>query len=227
VKPAAWAGTALLVLGCKGIFGDSARIIALELVGPTSDTVQAGDTLHLHARALSAAGDTVAGAVVEWAVLDTGAVRITLDPATGTVVPDSVGTWHLQARVEEIRSDPVTLYVRPAPAAALRVTGLPATVAAQTAHDVTVTAIDAFGNQATSYTGSVHFASSDPAATLPADFTYPAAAAGAHTFPNGVTLRTPGSQSVTAADLATPAITGTQSAITVMPAPAGSETRRP
>jgi len=225
VRRAVWA--ALLVVGCKGIFGDSSRIIALEIVGPTTDTVQAGDTVRLHARAVSAAGDTVAGAVVEWAVLDTGTVRITLDPATGVAVPESVGTWRLQARVEEIRSDPVTIRVRPGPAAVLQVTGLPDTLVGGTPATVTVTAIDAFGNVATGYTGTVHFASSDTAATLPANFAYPAAAAGAHTFADGVTLRTPGSQSVTAGDLATPAISGGQSGITVVPAPPGPGMRGP
>lgn len=225
MRRAVWA--ALLVMGCKGIFGDSTRIIALEIVGPTTDTVQAGDTVQLHARALSAAGDTVAGAVIEWALLDTGTVRITLDPATGTAVPESVGTWRLQARVEAIRSNPVTLRVQPAPAAVLRFTELPTTLTAGTPATVTVTAVDAFGNDATGYVGTVHFTSSDNAATLPADFTYPATAAGTHRFDNGVTLRTPGQQSVTASDLATPAVGGGQSGITVVPAPPSPGVRGP
>lgn len=224
MKPAVWA--ALLVVGCKGVFQDSTRIIALEIVGPTAQTVLAGDTLHLHARALSAAGDTVAGAVIEWAVLDTGTVRIILDPATGVVVPESVGTWHLQASVEDIRSDPVVLHVRPGLPAALRLTGLPDTLTAGTPAPVTVTAFDAFGNLDSSYAGTVHFTSSDTAATLPADFTFPAAASGAYTFANGVTLRTPGQQSVTARDTATAAVSGSRSGITVLPAP-GAAVRRP
>jgi hypothetical protein len=224
VKPGVWA--ALLVVGCKGIAGDSSRIIALEIVGPTSDTVQAGDTLHLHARALSAAGDTVAGAVIEWAVLDTGTVRIILDTAAGTVVPESVGTWRLQARVEEIRSDPVMLHVLPGLAAALKVS-LPDTVTAGTPADAALTAVDAYDNVATGYTGTVHFTSSDTAATLPADFPFPAAAAGKHSFPAGVTLRTPGQQGVTAQDVAAAGISGSQTGITVLPAPSGSGRRRP
>jgi len=109
VKRAAWA--ALLLLGCKGVFGDSSRIIALEIVGPTSYTIHVNDSLHLSARALSAAGDTVSGAPIEWAVLDTGTVGITLDPATGLVVGQSPGHWAVQARVEAIRSDSIVIKV--------------------------------------------------------------------------------------------------------------------
>ena len=79
-------------------------------------------------------------------------------------------------------------------------------------HSVTIKALDAYGNVATGYTGTIHFTSSDPTATLPADYTFTAADAGAHKFPNtlspGLTLRTPGSQWVRATDTATASITG-------------------
>src|SRR5262249_50817393 len=47
---------------------------------------------------------------------------------------------------------------------------------------VVVTALDQYGNVATGYSGTVHFASSDPQAVLPADCTFTAADAGHHTF---------------------------------------------
>ncbi len=213
------AALALLVVGCKVLFGDPDRIIALEIVGPISYTVQAGDTLHLHARALSANGDTVVGATIEWAVLDTGIVRITLDPQSGTVVPESVGTWHIQATVEEIRSDPLTIKVQPAAAASLLVAGIGDTIVAGTAASVTVTARDAFGNVATGYAGTVHFTSSDTAATVPGDYAFTTAAAGVHTFGGGVTLRTVGTQSVTATDRAVGTITGSRTGIIVTAPP--------
>src|SRR5262249_6607716 len=40
---------------------------------------------------------------------------------------------------------------------------------------VVVSALDQYGNVATGYTGTVHFASSDPQAVLPADYTFTAA----------------------------------------------------
>jgi streptogramin lyase len=67
-----------------------------------------------------------------------------------------------------------------------------------TPFDVTVTAQDSYGNTVTGYQGSVHFTSTDAAATLPADYTFTAADLGVHTFSGGVILRTPGSRSVSA-----------------------------
>src|SRR5262249_2443285 len=75
--------------------------------------------------------------------------------------------------------------------------------------NVTVTAYDAYGNIATGYRGTVHFTSTDSQAVLPANYTYAAADAGAHTF--SVTLSTPGSQSITATDTTTSSITGSAS----------------
>src|SRR5262249_52962215 len=72
--------------------------------------------------------------------------------------------------------------VAPAGAAAsISVTPLHATTAGM-GKTVTVTARDAYGNIATGYTGTVHFASSDTQAGLPADYTFTAADAGTHAF---------------------------------------------
>ena len=77
----------------------------------------------------------------------------------------------------------------------------------------TVTAWDAYGNRATGYTGTVHFTSSDAKAVLPGNYTFTAADAGVHTF--SATLKTAGTQSLTATDTANAALTGTQGRITV------------
>src|SRR5207253_2563189 len=90
------------------------------------------------------------------------------------------------------------------------------------AGSVTVTAKDANGNTATGYTGTVKFTSSDGQAVLPANYTFVAADNGAHTFTNGVTLKTAGTQSITATDTVTATITGSQSGITVSAAGAGT-----
>jgi hypothetical protein len=90
-------------------------------------------------------------------------------------------------------------------------------------HSVTVTARDAYGNVATGYRGAIHFTSSDAKAVVPADYTFTAADAGVHTFPNtlspGLTLKTAGSQWVRATDKTTASITGSQT-VTVTPAKA-------
>jgi hypothetical protein len=77
-----------------------------------------------------------------------------------------------------------------------------------TSHTLTVTALDAYGNVATGYTGAIHVTSSDSAATLPADYTFIAADKGIHKFT--IILRTSGSRSVTATDKAHATITGSQ-----------------
>jgi hypothetical protein len=64
---------------------------------------------------------------------------------------------------------------------------------------VTVTAQDLSNATATGYTGTVHLTSSDPLASLPADFTFTAADQGTHTFTN-VILKTAGAQTITATD---------------------------
>ncbi len=72
----------------------------------------------------------------------------------------------------------------------------------------TVTAEDPFNNTAAGYTGTVHFTSSDAAATLPTNAT----------LTNGVgvfhaTLQSPGSQTLTATDASAATITGTSNTV--------------
>ena len=101
-------------------------------------------------------------------------------------------------------------------AVTLIVSGFTSPTIAGATHSVTVEAQDQFGNTATGYTGTVHFTSTDGAATLPSNYTFVGGDAGTHTFA-GVILRTVGSKSITATDIGTPSINGTQSGITVNP----------
>jgi hypothetical protein len=95
----------------------------------------------------------------------------------------------------------------------------PPSATAGTAFDVTVTALDAYGNTAPSYAGTVHFTSSDTRATLPSDYTFTSADAGSHTFAGGVTFDTAGAQSVTATDTASSSLSGSATVV-VSPAAA-------
>ena len=65
-----------------------------------------------------------------------------------------------------------------------------------------MTAYDAYDNIATGYRGTVHFSSSDPAASLPADYTF---VSGVSPYLY-VTLETLGDQTVTATDTVHPTI---------------------
>ncbi|HEY0156511.1 MAG TPA: hypothetical protein VGF28_04385 [Thermoanaerobaculia bacterium] len=98
---------------------------------------------------------------------------------------------------------------------------LPNPVAANEAATATLTAYNADYTVATGYRGTVHFTSTDGAATLPSDYTFTAADNGAHTFPAGFTLRTPGSQTVTFTDVANATITGSAGASVGPATPAG------
>jgi hypothetical protein len=79
---------------------------------------------------------------------------------------------------------------------------LPQNTGAGDALTATLTAYDSNYNVATGYTGTVQFTATDGSATLPLNYTFTGADAGVHTFTNGFTLRTPGSQVVTVTDVA-------------------------
>jgi hypothetical protein len=108
------------------------------------------------------------------------------------------------------------------------VAGFPTLTVAGTPHNFMVTARDASNNTVPGYTGTVHLTSSDSAAVF-ADaatgqplvgnnYTFTAADMGVHTFT--ATLNTVGTQSITATDSMTATITGTESGIQVVAAPA-------
>ena len=80
-------------------------------------------------------------------------------------------------------------------AATLHITAPSSTVAGS---PFTVTVAATIGARPDTVINSrIHFTSSDSAATLPGDYYYTPADAGSHTFPNGVILRSTGSQSIT------------------------------
>jgi len=114
------------------------------------------------------------------------------------------------------------------PAPSLNVGGFPTTTTAGVAGGITVTAQNADGTTNTGYTGMVQFSTGDLQATIidPAtghavplggfNYTFTAADAGVHTF--SATLKTAGSQSVTATDTQTSTLAGTEGSILVKPA---------
>jgi hypothetical protein len=155
----------------------------------------------------------------------TGTVYFTATDPAAVLPPDytfvgaDAGTHTFKLTFETLGSQAVTasdaatssitgrlaVTVTPGVAATLVVSGLPCSVV--------VTAEDAFGNIATGYTGTVHFTATDPAAVLPPDYAFVGADAGSHTFP--ITLKTAGSQGVTATDSPS-SLTGSE-AVTVGP----------
>jgi hypothetical protein len=92
--------------------------------------------------------------------------------------------------------------------------GFPSATTAGVLQNVTLTALDAYGNIATGYTGTVHLTSSDLQAVLPADYTFSNSDNGVHTFSVG--LCTAGTQSLTVTDTATATLTASQTGISVV-----------
>jgi uncharacterized protein (TIGR03437 family) len=90
------------------------------------------------------------------------------------------------------------------------VVSAPSTATAGTAFTFTVTAVDLNNNTTPAYAGTVHFTTSDGAATLPADSTL---TNGVGTF--SATLKTAGNQTITSTDTTTPSISGTSGTVTV------------
>ena len=94
------------------------------------------------------------------------------------------------------------------------VVSAPATVTAGVPFDVTVTAVDPFGQVAVGYAGTVSFGTTDPdpRVVLPAAYTFTSGDAGVHTFADTglgeTTLFTRGDQTLVVTDTADSSITG-------------------
>jgi hypothetical protein len=110
--------------------------------------------------------------------------------------------------------------VVPAAASTFVLDGLAAQVTAGVGAGLTVTARDAFGNVAAGYNGTIHFTSSDPAATLPSDYTFTGADLGIHSFT--ATLNSTGTESLTITDTVSKSLGVTRGNITVLPYPFAS-----
>jgi len=105
------------------------------------------------------------------------------------------------------------IVVQPSTAISLAVSGFSNPTTSGQAAPFSITLRDAYGNVATGYTGTVHLASSDGQAVLPVDYTFMPDDAGTHVFT--ATLVTVGTQSITATDTMSGALTGAQGGIVV------------
>lgn len=207
---------------------------ATHLAISTPTSVTAGAPFNVTVTALDA-NNNVATSFTDTATLTSSDTAATFSPASHTYTSCTSGcdngSFTFSATLNTTGSQTVTatdttagntvspatasISVNPAGASTTHFSVNPSVTSttAGTAFNVTVTALDASGNTATSYTGTVHFTSTDSAAKLPADYTFSSSDAGVHTF--GVTLNTGGSQTVSATDTATSSITGTSGPITV------------
>ncbi|HYV37831.1 MAG TPA: FG-GAP-like repeat-containing protein, partial [Gemmataceae bacterium] len=92
---------------------------------------------------------------------------------------------------------------------------MPASTTSGSALPMTVTAVDATGNKATGFLGTVFVTTNDPAVTSTFAYTFTAADAGTHAFTGSVRLITVGDQTVT---VASPLMSSSTNTVTVTPA---------
>jgi hypothetical protein len=135
---------------------------------------------------------------------------------TGSVNFHTVGSWTVTVAdsvTAGITGTSAAVTVNPGAATNLLVT-IASNVGASAPTNFTVMARDQFNNTATGYTGTTKFTSSDGAAVLPPN--HPFVGSDNGVFTASVTLKTLGSQTVSATDTVTPSITGS-TAVTVNP----------
>ncbi len=206
------------IRGSAAVTVSAAPAASLSLTAPAAATAGAGFDLTVTAR--DAFSNTATGY--------TGTVHLTSSDPRATLPPDftflsanmgtktfGAGVTLKTAGIQTLRATDTTagitggatISVAPAEAAGY-ILGAALTVSQGDGFTLIVTVADVFNNTATGYRGTATFASSDPRATLPANYTFTAADAGIHTFA-GLTLRTAGSQTVTATDTVRTTVTGT------------------
>jgi hypothetical protein len=198
-----------------GILVNPAPVSAFIVSGyPTTTT--AGDAHDFTVTAKDAYGNT--------ATNYTRMVHFTSNDPNASLPSDSgltngVGTFSATLVTAGTRSITVTdtvsgatgtedgILVNPAAAIGFMVQALVNPVTAGDQDMVFVSAVDAFGNRGATYTGMVHFASSDSAATLPADYRFTTGDHGSKVF--GILIfRTRGHQSLTVTDTIDATING-------------------
>ncbi|MHB1561204.1 MAG: S8 family serine peptidase, partial [Isosphaeraceae bacterium] len=201
---------------------------SLTLTGfPTTDNAGAAQTFTVTAH--DRFGNVATGYVGTLHFTSSDA-RATL-PANSTITPEDQGTATFQATLGTLGAQSITatdtsnssltasesgITVQPGAAVSFQVAGFPTTDNAGAAQTFTVTALDAYGNIATGYTGMVDITSTDPQATFqPATYTFVTGDDGKHTFT--ATLKTAGAQSITVTDSSTATLTGSETGIAVQP----------
>jgi len=188
-------------------------------ISPTSGSTVGGTTVTVTGTGFYDGGSSSAVRAVNFGNTADTSINVTSDTSLTVVSPaEAAGTVDVTVTTPggtSATSGSFTVVAEPLPASKLIVFGYssPATVGVE--GNFTVTAQDGSGNTVTSYTGTIHFTSSDSQAVLPANYTFVRGDSGTHTFTLGVTLETAGSQSITATDTVTGSITGTQSGIKV------------
>lgn len=199
------AETALLAAGTDAEAKGTSAVLAVVQppgisVQPQSQIIKKGQTATL---SVTATGDGITFQWYQGASGDTSSPIADATTNTFTTPPltASAGYWVRVASSYSLPAvDSATAQLTVIQAAtSFALTGAPANAFGGTAFSLTVTALNPDGTTDTGYNGTVHFSSTDAAATLPSAYTFAAADAGSHTFSN-VLLNSSGSHTVTVFD---------------------------
>ena len=203
----------------RGIIGGITFIPAMHFSVSAPATATAGTAFNFTVTALDASNNTMTGytGTAHFASTDGAAVL----PADATLT-NGTGTFSATLTTsgnQTITATDTALAAMNGTSAPINVNALaathfsvstPANATAGASFSIAVTALDLFDNTDTAYAGTVHFTSTDGAAVLPADATL---INGTGMF--SATLKTAGSQTITATDTVTPSITATSASIDV------------
>jgi hypothetical protein len=198
-----------------GILVDPATVTTF-IIGGLPSTAMAGTQLNFTVTARDAFGNL--------ATNYTGTVSFTSDDPSASLPVDTTltngmgsfnatlftaGTRHITVSDNALGVSNTSgdILVTPGVAVGFDVTVLQGQVIAGNSIDVFVTAVDAYGNEGAIYTGTVHFTSTDGAATLPPDYKFTTADNGQHVF-LGLVFRTHAHQTLTVTDTQNPSING-------------------
>ena len=181
------------------------------VISPSSATITAGDSQTYTAEAFDQYDNSLGDV--------TGTTTFSLSPdgsCTANSCSATAADDYTVTATHSGKTSTAILMVTPGAAVAFIVDAPTSTVAGSPA-DITVTARDTYNNVATSYTGTLHFTSTDSQAVLPGDYSFQIGDSGSKTFTDGITLKTSGAhQRVTATDTSS-SLTGTSQDINVGP----------
>jgi hypothetical protein len=212
------AGQTVLNLSTLAVTPGSTSQLQASVVGNAT----AGQAFQLQVRALDAFGNlaTQAANVIHLSTFNPSSelpADAPLVNGTGlfSVTLKTAGTWNVTATAPAspfLSASTNLFYVHPAPAASFQLS-FPPQVSSQTPLTVEVTALDAYGNTAIGYLGTLQL-SAGTGAELPPAYTFQISDEGRHTFT--VSFATAGTQMLRATDSTLTGITGQQT-ITVSP----------
>jgi hypothetical protein len=208
-----WLVTSLVCvsLGLNSCGGSGPSVTRLSVTITGSGT--AGATFSVTISALNSAGNVATSYMGTVTITSSdpqaqlpGPTALVNGTATVQVILRTAGnqTITVSDSVHALNSGMASVPVSAAQVAQLSVSSVPASISAGTAFNIIVSGVDSFNNVVASYTGTLHFTSSDPQAILPADTKLQN---GTGNF--SVTLKTAGGQTITVSDTANASLTVT------------------